>query len=458
VCEETAAYTLPVLQALLEKPQPLFAVVIAPTRELAVQVGEVVEALGATVGVKCAIILGGVDPVQQAIALARKPHIVVGTPGRLAYHLENTKGFSLRTCRFLVIDEADRLLGLDFEAELDKVLAAVPRDTRQTLLFSATMTTKVAKLQRASLRDPVKVQVNAKYKTVDTLRQTYLFVPYKYRDTYLVYLLNEAAGQACIVFCAKRLAALRLSYMLRNLGFSAVPLTGNMTQPKRLGALDRFKAGERSVLVATDVASRGLDIPSVDLVVNYDVPSPRDYIHRVGRTARAGKAGRAVTIVTQYSVEQYQRVEANIGKKLPLEPAEEAHVLVFLPRVADALRIATVQLKEAGFELSEARARKQRGGDDKGNAASLLMAGPADGADDVLGDTGASANVEGDDDDIGELTHIKKRVGAGFRGRRGGRGGSSGNRKGHDAGDGRGGRGGGKRGGGGPPSKRRKHD
>ena len=392
---KTAAYSLPMLQGLLEKPQALYAVVVTPTRELAVQVAEHIEALGATIGVKCATVVGGVPAMQQAIALAKRPHVVVGTPGRIVYHLENTKGFALRQCRFVIIDEADRLLGLDFEEELDKIVAAVPRETRRVMLFSATMTTKVAKLQRASLRNPVKVQVNDKYKTVDTLNQTYLFIPFKYRDVYLVSVLNEHTGKSAIVFCAKRLAALRVCYMLRNLGFAAIPLTGNMSQPKRLGALDKFKSGQRSVLVATDVAARGLDIPQVDLVVNYDVPGPREYIHRVGRTARAGRGGEAVTVVTQYSVDQYQRVENSMHKKLAAYPAVEAQVLVFMPRVTEALRLATVQMKEAGYDKDGATAS---GSGPTAGAARLAREAGADGADDVDG-----ADTV-DDDDVGSLS------------------------------------------------------
>ena len=426
---KTAAYSLPLLQALLENPTPFYGVVILPTRELAAQVTEHIEALGSTIGVKCATLIGGVDVMKQAIALAKRPHIVVGTPGRIVYHLENTKGFSLRsTCKYVVIDEADRLLGLDFEKELDTILASVmPKEKRVTYLYSATMTTKVDKLQRASLRNPMKVQVDSKYKTVDTLKQEYMFVPFKYREAYLVYALNEAAGQSTIIFCAKRLAALRISYMLRNLGFSAIPLTGNMTQPKRLGALEKFKAGERSILVATDVASRGLDIPQVDFVINHDIPPPREYIHRVGRTARAGHSGHSLTIVTQYSVELFQQIEANIGKKMDKFPSAEEQVLVFLPRVTEALRYAAVQMKEDGFDSSEATGRQGFS-----SAAKMAAAGSADGREDgdedfVEGSNRAAMEeaiaLEGDDDDIGEITHIKMNKRKGSGGGKGGKGG-----------------------------------
>ncbi|CAI7990477.1 Probable ATP-dependent RNA helicase DDX47 [Geodia barretti] len=156
---KTAAFALPILQALLDTPTRLFALVLTPTRELAFQISEQFEALGSGIGVKCAVIVGGVDIITQAMALAKKPHIVIATPGRLVDHLENTKGFSLRTLRYLVMDEADRILNMDFETEVDKILKVVPKE-RHTYLYSATMTRKVQKLQRASLHNPVKVEVS----------------------------------------------------------------------------------------------------------------------------------------------------------------------------------------------------------------------------------------------------------------------------------------------------------
>ena len=155
---KTGAFALPILQALLNSPQRIFALILTPTRELAYQIGEQFEALGATIGVKCAVIVGGMDMMTQSIALAKKPHIVVATPGRLVDHLENTKGFTLKTIKYLVMDEADRILNMDFEEEVDKMLRVIPKE-RTTYLYSATMTQKVQKLQRASLKDPVKVEV-----------------------------------------------------------------------------------------------------------------------------------------------------------------------------------------------------------------------------------------------------------------------------------------------------------
>ncbi|XP_050769753.1 probable ATP-dependent RNA helicase DDX47 isoform X2 [Gymnogyps californianus] len=296
---KTGAFALPILQALLETPQRLFALVLTPTRELAFQISEQFEALGSSIGVHSAVIVGGIDTMSQSLALAKKPHVIIATPGRLVDHLENTKGFNLRALKFLVMDEADRILNMDFETEVDKILKVIPRD-RKTFLFSATMTKKVQKLQRAALKNPVKCAVSSKYQTVEKLQQYYIFIPSKFKN-------------------------------------------------KRLGSLNKFKAKARSILLATDVASRGLDIPHVDVVINFDIPThSKDYIHRVGRTARAGRSGKSITFVTQYDVELFQRIEHLIGKKLPAFPTQEEEVMMLTERVAEAQRFARMELREQG--------------------------------------------------------------------------------------------------------------
>jgi ATP-dependent RNA helicase DDX47/RRP3 len=343
---KTAAFALPILHNLFQNPQPFFACIMSPTRELAIQIAKHFEALGAIINVKCVVTVGGIDLMAQAVALAKKPHILVGTPGRILYHLEHTKGFHLRNLKYLVLDEADRLLNMDFEDEINKILTIIPKE-RHTYLFSATMTTKVEKLQRASLMNPVRIEVSSKYQTVDSLIQHYLFIPAKYKDCYLVFLLNEFSGNSIIIFTATRKETQRLSLMLRNLGFGALPLHGQLTQTKRLAALNKFTSGQRTILVTTDVCSRGLDIPIVDIVINYDIPThSKDYIHRVGRTARGERSGRAINLVTQYDVELYQRIEQLIGKKLDKFPCEEEEVLILLERVSEAQRYAAIELKE----------------------------------------------------------------------------------------------------------------
>ncbi|KAL3945197.1 MAG: hypothetical protein SGBAC_000735 [Bacillariaceae sp.] len=397
---KTGAFCIPVLQTLLENPVrgAVYAVILAPTRELAFQIHQVVEGLGQAMGATSVCVVGGVSQTQQAIALGRNPHVIVATPGRLLDHLTNTKGFNLRKLKYLVLDEADRMLSLDFEQELNELLQVIPEE-RRTLLFSATMTSKVQKLQRACLKDPIKVEVSTKFQTPKQLLQNYLFIPAKYKDCYLTYLINEFAGQSILVFGATCNNVQRLALMLRNLGFPAICLHGQMSQPKRLGALNKFTSGSRSILICTDVASRGLDIPAVDVVINFDLPGHgKDYIHRVGRTARAGKSGKAVAMVTQYDVEVYQRLEGLLGKKLPEYRLDEETVLVLLERVNEAQRLATRELKEQLAATKGHGRRKRRNGKD------------------------------GDDDGLEENLH--KQIRQGYAGGSGGRGGALHNQRG----------------------------
>lgn len=384
---KTGAFALPILQALLENPQRYFAVVLTPTRELAYQISEQFEALGVSIGVKCCVIVGGMDMVSQALQLARKPHIIIATPGRLVDHLENTKGFNLKAVRYLVMDEADRILNLDFEVELDKILKVIPRE-RRTFLFSATMTKKVKKLERASLKDPVKVEVSSKYQTVEKLLQYYIFIPAKYKDVYLVHILNELAGNSFMIFCSTCNNTVRTALMLRALGLAAVPLHGQMSQNKRLAALNKFKGKNRQILISTDVASRGLDIPHVDVVLNFDIPThSKDYIHRVGRTARAGRAGKAVTFVTQYDVELYQRIEHLLGKKLPIFKCEEDEVMALQERVSEAQRTARLELKD----IDDRKGSKRKNNRGRGN--------------------------DSDDDDTEQFNGARKRIKKGGKGK-----------------------------------------
>lgn len=206
---KTAAFGIPIIQKLLlEEPRPFYACILAPTRELCLQINHHLEALGSAIGLKTCVLVGGLDHVSQAIALSKNPHIVIGTPGRIIDHLSHTKGFNLKHLKFLVFDEADRLLDFDFEKEIHQLLSVIPKN-RTTFLFSATMTSKVHKLQKASLVDPVKIEVNSKYTTVNTLVQNYIFLPLKYKETYLAYLINQHAGSTIIIFVATCLGSMK---------------------------------------------------------------------------------------------------------------------------------------------------------------------------------------------------------------------------------------------------------
>ncbi|KAF2852918.1 DEAD-domain-containing protein [Plenodomus tracheiphilus IPT5] len=357
---KTAAFVLPILQSLLEKPQALFGLILAPTRELAYQIAQQVDALGSIINVKCATLVGGMDMVPQAIALSKRPHIVVATPGRLLDHLENTKGFSLKHLKYMVLDEADRLLDLDFGPVLDKILRVLPRDGRHTYLFSATMSSKVESLQRAALQNPVRVSISSSsHQVVSTLLQRYIFIPHKHKDLYLIHLLTDNIGHPTIIFTRTVNETERIAILLRALGFGAIPLHGQLSQSARLGALNKFKTKSRDILVATDVASRGLDIPAVDLVVNLDLPSDsQTYVHRVGRTARAGKSGKAFSLVTQYDVEIWLRIEHALGKKIEEEAVDKNEALQYMDSVSEAQRVAIREMKD----IHDKRGRGARGG------------------------------------------------------------------------------------------------
>ncbi|KAM0824614.1 hypothetical protein ACQ4PT_070077 [Festuca glaucescens] len=235
---KTGAFALPIIQALLDDRRPFFALVLSPTRELAIQIAEQFEALGSAIGLVCAVLVGGVDRMKQVISLAKRPHIVVATPGRLLDHLTDTKGFSLKNLKYLVLDEADQLLDVQFEKTYDDIINVIPKE-RRTYLFSATMTAKVNKLKRACLKNPVMVsdcgnsvmdKAASKYSTVNTLKQEFYFVPLQYKDCYLIHILNEMQGSMIMMFVRTCESTRLLALTLRNLGFKAISISGQMSQ------------------------------------------------------------------------------------------------------------------------------------------------------------------------------------------------------------------------------------
>ncbi|XP_014215954.1 probable ATP-dependent RNA helicase DDX47 [Copidosoma floridanum] len=343
---KTAAFALPILHALLKNPQKFFALILTPTRELAMQIHDQFEKLGANVGLQCALLMGGDDMIKQTAQLAKKPHVIIATTGRMLDHLNNTKGFSLKSLKYLVMDEADKMLSFQFEEEVNEILERIPKE-RRTFLFSATMTNKVENLQRASLKNPVKVSICTKYQTVDTLNQYYIFIPARLKDVYLTYILQQLSGNNIIVFCNTCDETMRVALLMNNLGFMTVALYGKMSQNKRTAALAKFKERASSILVSTDVASRGIDIEHVDVVVNYDMPiDSKNYIHRVGRTARAGRSGNAISFLTQYNAAMCGAIETLIEKKLVKYETKEEDVLLLQQRVVETQHTMQNELKE----------------------------------------------------------------------------------------------------------------
>uniref|UniRef100_A0A0D6R2A3 RNA helicase n=1 Tax=Araucaria cunninghamii TaxID=56994 RepID=A0A0D6R2A3_ARACU len=352
---KTAAFALPILHKLAQNPYGVFALVITPTRELAFQLAEQFKALGAPLHLRCTVIIGGMNMITQAQTLMQRPHVVIATPGRIRSLLtENPdvpKVFS--RAKFLVLDEADRVLDVGFEEELKVIFKCMPRE-RQTLLFSATMTGDLRALHELSGDKAYFYEAYEGFKTVESLKQQYVFVPENVKDVYFVHIVSsmeEKGIRSAIIFVSTCRTCHLLSLLLEEVGMEAVALHSLKTQSSRLGALHRFKSGQVPVLLATDVASRGLDIPTVDLVINYDIPRyPRDYVHRVGRTARAGRGGQAVSIVTQYQVKLVHEIEAVIGKQLEEYDCREDDVLKDITKVYKAKRTAAMRMMDDGFE------------------------------------------------------------------------------------------------------------
>ncbi|KAF2637272.1 DEAD-domain-containing protein [Massarina eburnea CBS 473.64] len=373
---KTVAFSVPILQKWSEDPCGIYAVIITPTRELAVQIYEQVKAIGSRQSVKAILITGGADQQEQALQLGSRPHVVIATPGRLAEHVR-TSGedtvCGLRRVRFVVFDEADRLLSPDagMLPDLETCLSILPKpDQRQTLLFTATVTPEVLALKerpRPAGRPPIFVcEVDTQMLAVPkTLHQTFLQTPVTHKECYLHVLLGtpENLEKSVIIFCNGKKTATLLEHMLRLLEWRVTSLHSDLPQSERRNNLARFRAQAAKILVATDVAARGLDIPEVGLVINYDIPrDPDDYIHRVGRTARAGRSGLSVTFVGQRDVNLIHAIEARVGSEME-EFAEEG-VSVEGRVVRDALKPVTEKKREAMLRVEEGRdvlGRRQTG-------------------------------------------------------------------------------------------------
>ncbi|XP_072166729.1 probable ATP-dependent RNA helicase DDX49 [Diadema setosum] len=361
---KTAAFALPILQKLSEDPYSVFALIITPTRELAIQIAEQFRVLGKPIGLRVSVIIGGLDMVQQGLELSRKPHVVIATPGRLADHIKSSDTFDFQAITFLVLDEADRLLEGNFGPDLEVIFDFLPAK-RQTLLFSATITDTMKELQKMSMNKPFFWHSKAPQATVEQLDQRYVLMPAQVKDAYLMYVVNEFTEKhkdhSVIIFTSTCKYCHVLSIMLRNLGMPCVTLHSLVKQRTRIASLAQFKSNHVRILVATDLASRGLDIPMVQMVVNHNVPtSPKDYIHRVGRTARAGRGGMSVTMVTQFDVKLVQAIEKTINTKLTEYKVEEKHVLPILNEVALAKSQAEMKLEELDFgERKAIHKRKQ---------------------------------------------------------------------------------------------------
>jgi ATP-dependent RNA helicase RhlE len=296
---KTAAFTLPMLQHLAAhhvRPAPFVAraVILAPTRELALQIDETVRALSLHVRLRTVVIIGGASRFRQVEAMRRGADIVIGTPGRVC-DLMQTRELQLGAVTHFVLDEADRMLDLGFIKDIRRIVSALP-PRRHSCLFSATMPNEVASLANSLLRDPVRVEIARKEETAPKIEQFVHHLAQSGKQSLLLSMLDDDAMSKVIVFTRTKHGANKVAGVLENAGIQVNAIHGNKSQPQREKALREFRSGRARVLVATDIAARGIDVTGISHVINFDLPAePESYVHRIGRTARAGAAGVAIS-------------------------------------------------------------------------------------------------------------------------------------------------------------------
>ncbi|AHF08018.1 DEAD/DEAH box helicase [Desulfitobacterium metallireducens] len=316
---KTAAFGIPLVEKIEAGAEQLQGIVLSPTRELAVQVAEELNKIGQFKGIQTLPIYGGQEIDRQIRALKKRPQIIVATPGRLMDHMRR-KTIRLSEIKIVVLDEADEMLNMGFVEDIHTILQEVP-ENRQTLLFSATMPRSIQNLAQRFMKEPELISVKAKEVTVANIEQHYLEVQEKQKFDVLCRLLDMQSPELAIVFGRTKRRVDELAEGLNKRGYSAEGIHGDLTQSKRDSVLRQFKEGTIEILVATDVAARGLDISGVTHVYNFDIPQdPESYVHRIGRTGRAGKTGLAVTFVTPREIGQLRMIEQLTKRKMIRKP------------------------------------------------------------------------------------------------------------------------------------------
>lgn len=324
---KTAAFAIPILQNLTLKNQSkaIKALILTPTRELAMQIKESFDTYGRHLPLKTAVIYGGVKQRLQTQALRKNPDILVATPGRLL-DLINQKIIQLNQVEYFVLDEADRMLDMGFIKDVKKIISFVP-DKRQTMLFSATLPKSILNLANSILKDPVKVQITPVETTLDTIKQTVYNVRASEKLKLLVHILKTQENASVLVFSRTKRHANKITKQLIDRHISALAIHGNKSQSARTKALNLFKQKKVRVLVATDVASRGIDIDDLSLVINYNLPEvPETYIHRIGRTGRANNKGQAISFVCHEEYDLLKSIEKHIKMHIAIENIHPYHM------------------------------------------------------------------------------------------------------------------------------------
>ncbi len=322
---KTAGFTLPILQLLSQeqplRKRPIRTLILTPTRELAAQILDNVKAYSEFVDIRSMVVFGGVNANPQIRALRNGVDILVATPGRLL-DLHNQRALSLSKVEILVLDEADRMLDMGFQRDINKILALLPKK-RQNLLFSATFSKEIKKLANGILHHPVSVEATPENTTAEKVDQKMYTIDKVKKPTVVIKLISEGNWKQVLIFTRTKHGANRLSEKLKKNGITSAAIHGNKSQGARTKALSGFKQNKIRVLVATDIAARGLDIPLLPHVINYELPNiSEDYVHRIGRTGRAGASGEAISLVSQEEASYVKGIEKLLGFTLPKETIE----------------------------------------------------------------------------------------------------------------------------------------
>lgn len=331
---KTAAFGIPLIEKIDPKNNNIQGLIIAPTRELAIQVSEEIYRIGQDKRVKILSVYGGQEIGRQIRALKNNPHIIVGTPGRLLDHI-NRRTLKLDNVQTLILDEADEMLNMGFIEDINTIMESVPAE-RQTLLFSATMPKPIQKIAEKFMKNPEIVKIQSKEMTVENIEQFFVKSHEREKFDILSRVINVHQPELAIIFGRTKRRVDELSHALSIRGYIAEGIHGDLSQAKRMSVLKQFKENKIDILVATDVAARGLDITGVTHVYNYDIPQdPESYVHRIGRTGRAGKSGVAVTFVTPREMGYLRIVEETTKKRMsPLRPPSSDEALVGQQRLA----------------------------------------------------------------------------------------------------------------------------
>ena len=360
---KTAAFALPVLQGLHKsggRNRRIRALILTPTRELAAQIGESFQTYGRHLPLTSTVIFGGVAQRGQERALQRGPDILVATPGRLL-DLMGQKLISLKHLEYFILDEADRMLDMGFIHDVRRVMDALP-GRRQSLFFSATMPPAVAKLADRLLTDPLRVEVAPRTATADHVDQTLLFVDKNDKRKLLETLLREPAICRALVFSRTKHGADRIYKQLASKNIAVGAIHGNKNQNARTHALEGFRNGEFRVLVATDIAARGIDVDDISHVINFDLPNEAEsYVHRIGRTARAGRGGKAISFCSGAELEYLHDIERLLKRKVPVDLGHAFHSNDAANGLADGVPAETPRKQQARKQAQRSRERQAAG-------------------------------------------------------------------------------------------------